>query len=771
MTTLLVALTERMTRAVSRLVPELVEDVVAASDVAEGLHLTGATGIGLVLVGGPSIAVVKAACRQLRAAATCRDSVIVAAIHGGDEDVGEVLEAGADDFFVDCPADGSLRNRIRVAQRLVAQRLADKGTSTSEVDADPAQFFELCRDLLVVAGLDGRFKRVNQAWTRTLGWSSAELLAAPSLFFVHPDDQVTTMKSGQHLASGQPLVSFSNRYRSKDGSYRWLEWQVAPCAASGLVHGAARDITESRASKEAMRELTVSLATTLDSIGDGVIATDVAGTVTRMNRVAEQLTGWTRAAAIERPFSEVFAIINEETRRPARSPVDCVLREGVENEIPARTLLVRKDGSEIPIADSCAPIRNEEALVSGAVLVFRDLTDQRKAEAIQTQYQQQLILADRMASVGTLAAGVAHEINNPLTYVTANLDLAIEELRALSGGSASGRMKDLEELLLEAREGTARVSKIVRGLKTFSRIEEERRSVIDLIPVLDLSINMAFNEIRHRARLVKEYGSLPLVEADDARLGQVFINLLVNAAQALPAGSSDRNEIRIVTSTNALGEAVIEVRDTGPGMPSAVLARIFDPFFTTKAVGVGTGLGLAICHNIITGMHGQLSVQSDEGKGTTFRVVLPASTRPLTTSLTTAAKVEVIPVTHGRVLVVDDEPAVGLAVRRVLREHEVVVVSTAPAALELIAKGEDFDVILSDLMMPGMSGMDFYTVLAALDPTMAARVVFVTGGAFTPEANAFLDRIANERMDKPFHFKQLRELVRKFVKRPERPQA
>jgi CheY-like chemotaxis protein len=332
-------------------------------------------------------------------------------------------------------------------------------------------------------------------------------------------------------------------------------------------------------------------------------------------------------------------------------------------------------------------------------------------------------------------------------------------------------MQDLEDLLLEAREGNARVAKIVRGLKTFSRIEEERSTVLDLIPVLDLSINMAFNEIRHRARLVKEYGQVPLVVGDDARLGQVFINLLVNAAQSLAPGDTESNEIRVVTSTGAEGQAVVEIRDTGPGIAPSVLARIFDPFFTTKAVGIGTGLGLAICHNIVTGMHGKISVQSDLGKGTSVRVVLPASVAPLKLLASTGPNPEVTSAAHGRVLVIDDEPAVGLAVRRVLKEHEVTVVTSAPEALSRIAGGEDFDVILSDLMMPGMSGMDFYGVLARENPRMAARIVFITGGAFTPEANAFLDSIANERMEKPFHFKQLRELVRKFVKRSERPAA
>jgi PAS domain S-box-containing protein len=697
--------------------------------------------------------------------------VIVAAVHGGEQDVQNVVDAGADDFFVESLADGLLGNRLVVARRLVAQRTACKATPDGVSWADRDQFFELCLDLLSIAGFDGYFKRVNQAWTRALGWSAAELLGRPSLDFVHPDDREKTLLSRGHLIGGQHLTGFSNRYRTRDGGYHWLEWQVAPHGDRGLIYAAARDVTEARAAKEATRELSESLATTLDSIGDGVIATDVNGTIKRINRVAQQLTGWTLEAALERPIGEVFAIIDQETRRTTESPIDRALHHGEPIALPKHTLLIRKGGSEIPVADSCAPITTSEGVVSGAVLVFRDLTHEQSAAAAQTQYQQQLILADRMASVGTLAAGVAHEINNPLTYVTANLDLAIEEIRALAGGSASGRMKDLEELLLEAREGNARVTKIVRGLKTFSRIEEERSAVIDLVPVLDLSINMAFNEIRHRARLVKQYGKLPLVEGDDARLGQVFINLLVNAAQAMPERQTDANEIRVVTSTDALGRAVVEIRDTGPGIAASVLARIFDPFFTTKAVGVGTGLGLAICHNIITGMHGQISVESEVGKGTVFRVALPASAAELGPLPSTPPAADVSAVIRGRVLVVDDEPAVGLAVRRVLRDHDVTVVTTAQQALGLIADGASFDIILSDLMMPGMSGMDMYGVLARQHPKMASRVVFVTGGAFTPEANAFLDRIVNERVEKPFHFKQLRELVRKFVKQPEKPAA
>jgi two-component system cell cycle sensor histidine kinase/response regulator CckA len=408
----------------------------------------------------------------------------------------------------------------------------------------------------------------------------------------------------------------------------------------------------------------------------------------------------------------------------------------------------------------------------GRQLVYaaaRDVTDQRHAEALleqakatQEKLQRQLVFADRMASVGTLAAGVAHEINNPLAYVTANVSMMIEELDRVGVEGPSTGSTELREMALEAQAGAERIRKIVRGLKTFSRAEEERRAVIDVRPVLELSINMTFNEIRHRARLVKDYRPTPLVEADEARLGQVFINLLVNAAQALPVGESESHEIRIVTWTDETGRAAIEIRDTGAGIPAEHLGRIFDPFFTTKPVGIGTGIGLSICHSIVTGMSGEIAVTSEPGRGTTFRLVLPPATARVGDSAEaqTSAKP---PVVCASILVVDDEPAVGLVLRRVLRDHEVTSLTSASDALALLETGKRFDLILSDLMMPEMSGMDFYDELARRQPALASRIVFISGGAFTPNANAFLDRVPNERLDKPFDLRRVRELVQRMV--------
>ncbi len=400
----------------------------------------------------------------------------------------------------------------------------------------------------------------------------------------------------------------------------------------------------------------------------------------------------------------------------------------------------------------------------------RNVTEQREAERVlreakelQERMQRQLILSDRLASVGMLAAGVAHEINNPLAYVVANLDLLAEELKASTHSGLAPNLREWGDAIREAREGSDRIRKIVRGLKTLSRAEEEQRAVIELRPVLELSINMAFNEIRHRARLVKDYGDTPLVEADEARLGQVFINLIVNAAQAIPEGDSEANEVRIVTSTDALGRAVVDVLDTGPGIPSEALGRVFDPFYTTKPIGVGTGLGLSICHSIVTSLGGEISASNRRGRGARLRVVLAAAQRALERPTAKAAE-DSAKAGRAAVLIVDDEASVSMALARALAKHDVTAFTSAKEALERIQAGACFDLILSDLMMPGMSGMEFYDALARERPRVAERMVFMSGGAFTPAARAFLDRVPNERIEKPFNLNTVRELVQKFVR-------
>jgi CheY-like chemotaxis protein len=376
--------------------------------------------------------------------------------------------------------------------------------------------------------------------------------------------------------------------------------------------------------------------------------------------------------------------------------------------------------------------------------------------------------------VGTLAAGVAHEINNPLAAVVTNIDYVITSVASLArgdwtpGSTPSGDAWLRDELvapLEDAREAAQRVRLIVRDLKLFSRSpNDELRGPVDVETLMETSLRMASNEVRHRARLVKQYGHVPGVEANEARLGQVFLNLIVNAAQALDDGQAEKNEICV--TTRVLGErVVIEVSDTGAGIPPEIIGQIFDAFFTTKAVGVGTGLGLAICQRIVTDMGGELTVESEVRKGSTFRVALPiAWSDDSHTSVP-----EELPVggRRGRILVVDDEELVARSVKRILsKEHDVVTILHAQEALSLCTGGgEPFDLILCDLMMPDMTGMELYAELVRAAPEQASRMIFLTGGAFTATARNFLSsQTAKEHIEKPFDAANLRAIVRRHLR-------
>ena len=377
----------------------------------------------------------------------------------------------------------------------------------------------------------------------------------------------------------------------------------------------------------------------------------------------------------------------------------------------------------------------------------------------RSRMQEQLLISDRMASVGTLAAGVAHEINNPLACVVANVDLAARAVveRAEKLGLMA-EFSDVRDELHDAREAIERIRNIVRDLKIFSHSEEDKTGPVDIQRVMESTLRMAWNEIRHRARLVKNYGKTPPVQASESRLGQVFLNLVVNAAQAIAEGHAENNEIRISTSVDPAGSVVIEIADTGPGMPPEVLGRLFTPFFTTKPVGAGTGLGLSICHRIVTGFGGSIDVKSEVGKGTAFRIALPPARAEVPAEAPNVT-LDMGARRRGRILVVDDEPMIAKVVQRALSTEHEVVIGTAEEALNRIGAGERFDVILCDLMMPQMTGMDLHAELSRVAREQADRMIFLTGGAFTTGARAFLDETPNQRIEKPFDTLHLRALI------------
>jgi signal transduction histidine kinase len=401
----------------------------------------------------------------------------------------------------------------------------------------------------------------------------------------------------------------------------------------------------------------------------------------------------------------------------------------------------------------------------------------------QRRIRARLAEAERLASLGTLAAGAAHEIANPLSFTVANLGTIDEQLARMAqlldqlprgaGELDSTVVKglhdtldDVRDLLADGRVGAERVSRVVRNLQSIARRQEEPHRPVDLAKVIESSITLAWNQIRHRARLVKEIAPLPPVQGSEYRLGQLLVNLLLNAAQAIHEGSAQTNQIRVAARVSE-ASVVVEVEDSGEGIAPETRARLFEPFFTTKPGGVGTGLGLSICQSVLIEHAGTIEVESELGRGSLFRVVLPVGEQGATQPAAARAAV-VQPGRRGQVLVVDDEPQLAWAIKRLLdSEHEVVAVTHGREALDRMAAGQRFDVIVCDLTMPYMNGEELYReVERRYGTAMASRILFVTGGTLSDQSSSFLEESQNPRLYKPFEADELRAHVRKLLGAP-----
>jgi two-component system NtrC family sensor kinase len=377
-----------------------------------------------------------------------------------------------------------------------------------------------------------------------------------------------------------------------------------------------------------------------EEASDAMYVKDVRGRYLMMNAAAARVIGKPISEIIGKDDSELFS---PETGRALMEKDRSLVASG-EKSVANYEDVANVAGVTRHFVTTKTLYRTAGGHVTAIIGVSRDITEHKRTEELlRSDLQARLVQADRLASVGTLAAGVAHEINNPLACVLANLDPIERKIsgveRAIGGlecdlsldhsdtraliEEVSASLTHAREMLRIAREGAERIRHVVGDLRTFSREDAEHRALIDVRWILDSTINLAKREITQRARLVRDFADVPSIEANAARLGQVFLNLLVNASQAIPEGDAERNEVRVRTGSSDDGRALVEISDTGAGIPAEVVPRIFEPFFTTKGAATGTGLGLWICHGIVRGLGGEIEVETAVGRGTTFRVALP----------------------------------------------------------------------------------------------------------------------------------------------------
>ncbi len=602
-----------------------------------------------------------------------------------------------------------------------------KSSCRKELEAKQNRFFTLSLDMFFILGFDGYLKQVNPMCEKILGLTAVELLAQPLLKLVHPEDRQSTVAQLEKLSTSTETVTFENRCRCQDGTYKWLLWNAAPCQEDKLIYAAARDITERKQAEDALKESEERFRLLVDRVKDyAIYMLDPDGKVVSWNQGAERINGYRTEEVIGKHVSCFHPPAEVESGRPEK-----VLQIAAEvGWYEYESLRLRKDGSQFWANVDVTALRDENGQLRGYATVTRDITERKQArEALEQAYrelekrveertfelkaanemlvqeisdrkrtevalrqskarlkeqakqleealyqlhrtQAQLIQTEKMSSLGQLVAGVAHEINNPVSFIYGNLDHAGHYIRDLlhlislyqrhysnppieiqntaEAMDLDFVMEDMPKLLSSMKMGADRIRQIVLSLRNFARHDESEMKRVDIHEGLDSTLKLLQNRLKGSdgqagMQVIQGYGELPLVECYPGLLNQVFMNLLGNAIDALenhpdPRIITIRTELAMRDSGINYDNAslktnqsfvpnpyiIIRIADNGPGMTEEVCRRLFDPFFTTKPLGKNKGLGLSISYQIVVEKHGgQLRCVSSPGKGTEFFIEIP----------------------------------------------------------------------------------------------------------------------------------------------------
>ena len=609
---------------------------------------------------------------------------------------------------------------------------------------------ETIPDLIWLKSPAGAFLSCNVKFGRYMGLTENQIIGRTDYDF--SDKKRADSIRARDLAAiqaGKPCMNEEEAVYADDGHRELLEKLRTPMFDSkgkliGVL-GIARDITERKQAEEDLR-------ITLNSIGDGVIATDTRGYIVRMNPVAEELTGWTSKKAKGLPLTEVFHIVSETTRERLKSPVDRVLATGETVELTGHTLLISQDGRKYQVADSAAPIRSDTGEILGAVLVVRDITKQHALE-------EQLRQSQKMESVGQLAGGIAHDFNNMLGGIMGCAELLGKYL--VDDPTA----RKFHGMILKSSEQAAQLT---QNLLAFARRQVAASTVIDLHDTIQQALTLLQSTTDRRIEINSSLTASPsFVVGEPSQLQSVFLNLGINASHAMPDGGI----LSISTSVIDLDKATciasrfdltpgphiqIEVSDTGCGIPTKDLPRIFEPFFTTKGQGKGTGLGLSAAYGTVQHHNGSITASSEIGKGTGFHILLP-----IADELEGEATPDQLAVVgSGTILVVDDEDVIRMTAEAILCHlgYTVVLAGNGAEALEIYkAKPGGFDLVMLDMIMPVMNGRDCFTALKQINP--AQPIIISSGFSKEGEIQAMKQQGLFAFLRKPFNQATLSQVV------------
>lgn len=604
----------------------------------------------------------------------------------------------------------------------------------------------------------GAILDVNQTMLEMYGLTYKEALRArvsDLSLDEHPYDEEEAIRWIRRTLTKGPQT-FEWLSRKKSGELFWTEvgLTLTKVAARAYIIAVVRNIDEKKRNEQILLAEQERLAVTLRSIGEGVIAVDMQGGVVLVNRVAEKLTGWTFDEARGLPYSKVFIVVDETTGKRVEDPVDMAFRRRAVVGFRHHAVLQAKDGTMRSIAYSCAPIRDRDSQVIGVVLVFRDVSNERKIE-------EELLKIRKLESLGVLAGGIAHDFNNILAAIFGNIELT----KKLAG--SDGKMASL---LDDALKACGRAGELTRQLLTFARGGEPIRETASLAQLIRDSAEF----VLHGSQVSCSYNfpeNLWLVDVDKGQISQVIQNIIINARQAMVEGGMVRIECANVK--NGLVEAFpgmsekkyvkIVLSDAGTGIHPEIIDKIFDPFFTTKEKG--SGLGLAICHSIIIRHQGRIFVESTPNVGTTFTIYLPASDAGKESMKGMDRKKH-----NGgqpqpaRIMVMDDEDLVKKVVKSQLEYlgHEVLFVADGSEAVgryrERMGTDKKIDCIIMDLTIPGgVGGKEAVQDILAIDPD--ARVIVASGYFNDPVMANYREYGFMAAVSKPFNLDELQQAI------------